>query len=153
MRGTPSKRSLVALILSGVLIGAMFVGTAGAGITTNVNHSWFHIKRKADPYYGTTEYYRSAPISVADGGIAYGEYICPGSTYPTGGGVYTQAANMSIEASYPVDLDSSSTGAGRDGWGAYVRNNSGGTSTFVVYAICQYAAFQPGNYSDGTLSR
>ncbi|HEX9823994.1 MAG TPA: hypothetical protein VGB51_06325 [Actinomycetota bacterium] len=144
---------MVALLLAGIVIGGMFIGTANANITTNVNHTWSHIKRKADPYYGTTGYQRSSAITIATGEVLYGESICPGLTYPTGGGAFTSATNMSIEASYPIDSDPTSNAAGFEGWGVYVRNDSGGAGTFTVYAVCQYAADLDANYTSGTIAR
>ena len=144
-----SKRTMMALFITGTVIGGAFVGTANAHIVTNVNHTWGHIKGKADPWYAANTYYRSEPFTVSPGNVSYGEIICPGLTYPTGGGAYTSQNNMSMEASYPVDLDASSNGAGFDGWGVYVRNNAGGNGTFRVYVVCQYAAFQDGNYNPG----
>lgn len=132
--------AVTAVTLGGVPALAHFTSISG--------HDLNHL----DNDYTKTFYRRGAFVTIASGATNDAGVKCPTGTVALGGGGYTTASNMLLEASYPSQ--GLSADAGFNGWHIYVRNNSGSPNDARAYVICR-RAFSPSNsnYSAGSSPR
>lgn len=142
---------LIALLLTGLLIGASLVGSAGAHVGTP-GHLWKkHIKPKADQRYAWhVKYVRSDPVTVDVGEVDSAEAVCPSGWVVIGGGGASSIADGSVPTiwSFPSD-GSGNDRAGRTAWTYMVQNEFVGFGSIRAYAICTRVGKVGGNYTPG----
>ena len=79
---------------------------------------------------------RGAPLTIPAGSENFAEADCPAGTTVVGGGGYSTATYMFLEASYPSDGTNTDTD-GAKAWTVWAFNDSGGPSgQLFPYAIC-----------------
>ena len=145
----PNARS-IALLLAGMVVGALVVSPAAGHISSSVSHLWGnHIKEKADAAYtGETQVIVSQRFDVEEGSFGGDAVFCPSGFEAIAGGVDPgNIFDMQVTSSGPVWgtegaekglwVKRAGTYNSAPGWQAYVRKDEGtGDSTARMAVVC-----------------
>ena len=143
MKG-PNGRS-IALLLVGMVAGALVVPPATAHISRSFTHLWGHVKEKADQRYtGETKVVVGERFDVEEGSFGGDSIFCPTGYEAIAGGVEPgNVLDMQVTVSGPAWQGQAlwekraGTYESAPGWTVYVRKDaSTGDSTARMAVVC-----------------